>query len=125
MKVVLFIFAAGVALTGCAAIERSQARGTEQLLAAAGFRAQLADTAEQQQQLAATPAYRLLNRTKSDGVEYTYADPTNCKCLYVGGAKEYAEYQRLMTEQRMARERLLDEAEARDWGRWGASWFWR
>jgi hypothetical protein len=54
-------------------IQRSRARDTEQLRAAAGFRLQLADTAEQQQQLAATPAYRLVRRAKGDGVEDTYA----------------------------------------------------
>ncbi len=108
MKLVLLILAASVGLTGCAAIQRSQARDTEQLLAAAGFKMQLADTAERQQQLPAVPAYRLLNRTKGDGVEYTYADPTNYKCVYVGGPKEYAAYQRLMTEQQIAQENAMN-----------------
>ena len=38
-----------VLLTGCAAIQRSEARSTEQLLAAAGFLMRPADTAERQQ----------------------------------------------------------------------------
>jgi uncharacterized protein YceK len=124
MKVMVVILAVSAGLTGCAAIQRSQARDTEQLLAAAGFRMQLADTAQQQQQLAAMPAYRLVNHPKGDGVEYTYADPTNCKCAYVGGSKEYAEYQRLMTEQQIAQERLWAEENAMNWRPWG-QWYWR
>src|SRR5207245_6568511 len=84
-----------VMLTGCAAIQRSEARSTEQLLAAAGFVMRPADTAERQQHLAALPPYRLESRTKDGKVVYTYADPGGCQCLYVGGSKEYSEYQRL------------------------------
>jgi len=124
MKLVLLILAASVGLAGCAAIQRSQVRDIEQLLAAAGFKMQLADTAEQQQQLAAMPAYRLLNRTKGDGVEYTYADPTSCKCVYVGGSKEYAEYQRVTTEQQIAQERRWAAEDAVNWGLWGPR-YWR
>ena len=44
-----FGLAVAVMLTGCAAIQRSEARSTEQLLAAAGFLMRPADTAERQQ----------------------------------------------------------------------------
>ena len=70
-----------VMLTGCAAIQRSEARSTEQLLAAAGFVMRPADTAERQQHLAALPPYRLEGRTKDGKVVYTYADPGGCQCL--------------------------------------------
>jgi hypothetical protein len=65
-------------LTGCAAIQRSEARSTEQLLAAAGFVMRPADTAERQQRPAALPPYRLESRTKDGKVVYTYADPGGC-----------------------------------------------
>ena len=39
--------ATAVMLTGCAAIQRSETRSTEQLLAAAGFELRPVDTAEQ------------------------------------------------------------------------------
>jgi len=107
--------AATLGVTGCAAIRRSQARDTEQFLAAAGFTMQLGGTAEQQQRLAAMPPYRLLSRPSGDSVEYTYADPKNCGCVYVGGPREYSEYQRLVTERQLAQEEL--------WA--GESWRWR
>ena len=64
--------AAVVVLTGCATMRQWQARDTEQLLAAGGFKMQLADTAEQEQHLAATPPYRLVSRPKNGTFEYTY-----------------------------------------------------
>ena len=115
--------AVAVMLTGCAAIQRSEARSTEELLAAAGFVMRPADTAERQQRLAALPPYRLESRTKDGKVVYTYADPGGCQCLYVGGSKEYSEYQRLRVERQIA----ADEAWAAqysqmDWGIWEPWW---
>lgn len=122
-KLAPLILAATVVLTGCATIRQSQARDTEQLLAAAGFKMQLVDNAAQQQHLDALPPYRLVSRTKDGAVEYTYADPKNCKCVYVGGSKEYSEYQRLATEQRIARERRWAAEDAwANWDSWGGPW---
>jgi hypothetical protein len=47
------------------------------------------------QPLEATAPYRLVSRTRDGTVEYVYADPANCRCVYVGGPGEYAEYERL------------------------------
>jgi hypothetical protein len=70
--------AVAVMLTGCAAIQRSEAHSTEQLLAAAGFVMRPADTAERQERLKALPPYQLESRTKDGKVVYTYADPGGC-----------------------------------------------
>ena len=116
------VLAATVVLTGCATIRRSEARDTEQLLAAAGFKMQLVDTADPQHR-DALPPYRLVNGTKDGAVEYTYADPKNCNCVYVGGSKEYSEYQRLATERRIARDQLGAGVDA--WANsdfWGGPW---
>ena len=104
--------AAMVLLTGCATIRRLQARDTEELLTAAGFKKQLVDDTNP---LEATP-YRLVSRTKDGTMQYTYADPDSCRCVYFGGSKEYAEYQRL---RRLDDERRLAAEDA--WGRnsWG------
>ena len=121
-KLAPLILAATVVLTGCATIRRSHAHDAEQLLAAAGFKMQLADTVDQQRGDAGPP-YRLMSRTKDGAVEYTYADPENCKCVYVGGSKEYSEYQRLATERRIARERRWVAEDG--WGTrnyWGGPW---
>lgn len=108
--------AVAVMLTGCAAIQRSEARDTEQLLAAAGFVMRPADTAERQARLRALPPYRLESRTKDGKVVYTYADPEGCQCLYVGGPKEYSEYQRLRVERQIAADQAwAAQAGPMDW----------
>src|SRR6267143_1821785 len=86
---------ATLGLTGCAAIRRWQA-------------------------LAAMPPYRLTSRAASDGIEYAYADPRNCQCVYVGGPKEYAEYQRLTRERQIAQEEIW--AWQNPW-HWGGPWW--
>jgi len=118
--------AVAVLLTGCATIRSSEARSTEQLLAAAGFVMRPADTAERQQRLASLPPYRLESRTKDGKVVYTYADPDGCKCLYVGGSKEYSEYQRLQVQHQIAAAQAWAAQEAQmDWGMWGLWGPWR
>jgi hypothetical protein len=113
---VLLTVATTVGLTGCAAMRRSQALDTEQYLAAAGFKMQLADTAAQRQ-LATMLPYRLASRTTAGAVEYTYADPKTCKCVYVGGPTEYSEYQRLVRERQLAQEQFW--AVQDPWSEWG------
>ena len=107
-----------VLLTGCATIRRLQARDTEELLTAAGFKKQLVDAADPKP-LDAEPPYRLMSRTKDGTMQYTYADPDNCRCVYLGGSKEYAEYRRLATERRLDDERRRAAEDV--WGRnsWG------
>jgi hypothetical protein len=116
-RIVLSVgLAVAVMLTGCAAIQRSEARDTEQLLAAAGFVMRPADTAERQERLRALPPYRLESRTKDGKVVYTYADPDGCQCLYVGGSKEYSEYQRLRVERQIAADQAwAAQAGPMDW----------
>src|SRR5438445_10312284 len=91
-RVLSVTLAASMVLTGCATMRRSEARSTEELLAAAGFVMRPADTAERQQRLAARPPYRLESHAKDGKVVYTYADPNGWVCLYVGGPKESWQY---------------------------------
>ena len=118
------VLAAAMLLTGCATIRSSEARSTEQLLAAAGFVMRPADTAERQQRLAARPPYRLESHAKDGKAVYTYADPGTCKCLYVGGSKEYSEYQRLKLERQIAADEAWGaHAADMDWDVWGPAWW--
>jgi hypothetical protein len=123
-KSVIATIAATVALTGCATIQRSQARDTEELLAAAGFTMQLPDAADATPADATTP-YRLVKHIKDGTVQYRYADPGNCRCVYVGGAKEYGEYEHLASDRGIAQERLWEAQNA--WGPYywgGPEWAW-
>ena len=68
------------------------------------------------------PPYRIVSQTKDGKFVYTFADPENCHCLYVGGPNEYSEYQR----QHLTVERGITQdlaAESMDSSRWGP-WSW-
>jgi len=119
------VFAAALlTLSGCAAIRRHEAGSTEQLLAAAGFQMRPADNPELVDDLAAIPPLKIVARNQDNDVRYTFADPYKCRCHYVGRFKEYLAYQRLVTEQQIAQERLWAEEDRMNWGYW-YPWYWR
>ena len=113
-------------VSGCATIRRHDAASTEQMLAAAGFRMQPADSPERLAALNAMPRQKLVARTTDPKgpadarVVYTYADPDNCHCVYVGGPKEYSAFERLRVEKQMA---IESEQASMDWPWWGP-WCW-
>ena len=87
---------------GCATIQRLETTDTERMLTSAGFHMVSADTPEREEDLRARPPHRIVSRTKDSNVEYVYADPDNCHCIYVGGEKEYSEYERLRVQKEIA-----------------------
>ena len=91
----LLLTASALLGAGCATIQQYEMRHTEQLLEAAGFERHPADTPERQEELRSMPPHRIVSRTKNRNVVYTYTDPDDCRCVYLGGAKEYSEYERL------------------------------
>ena len=113
---VVVFTAALLTLSGCAAIRRHEAGSTEQLLAAAGFQTRPADNPERVHDLAVMPPLKIVARNQDNDVRYTFADPYKCRCLYVGGPKEYSAYQRLVTEQQIAQEWPSAQE---DWMNWG------
>ena len=104
------------ALSGCATLHGQDAVSTEQLLAKAGFQKRNADSPEQARSLASMPPFQIVARGVGRDVAYTYADPVNCRCLYVGGPQQYVEYQRLATEREVAEGQLWAENDGMDWG---------
>jgi hypothetical protein len=112
--------AALLALSGCATMRRHEAAGTEELLAAAGFQQRAASKPEQHQDLATMPPYKLVARNNNGKAVYTFADPEHCHCLYVGGPKEFSEYQRLLRDRAVAQE--MSNASL-NWEAWGP-WWW-
>ena len=112
-----------IMLTGCAAIEKQDAIATERLLAAAGFKMQFADTAEQTDQLKNTAQRTLVPKRRGDNVYYIYADALACHCLYVGNEQAYQRYQQLALKKQIANQEVMaaemNEDNALDWDSWG------
>lgn len=94
MKKLALLFAGAIALSGCETIISHQ----EGELAAAGFKAQPADTPDRQAMLADLPSQQFVRGVNGDFITYTYADPLVCHCLYVGTDRAYANYRRLTME---------------------------
>ena len=82
-----------LALMGAAnAPVHAEQRAVDRDLIAAGFVMRPADTPGKMERLKALPSHRFSARTR-DGVRYyIYADPTDCKCAFVGYQKAYDSY---------------------------------
>jgi hypothetical protein len=76
-----------LALAGCSVIQGQVAADSEEILAQAGFQRHPLEGP-------GLPARQLIE----DRGAYRFADPDFCRCEYTGGAKEYAELQRLRAE---------------------------
>jgi hypothetical protein len=117
--------ALSLVLGGCAAFERSEARSTEDLLSAAGFRQFPASTPQRINALK-TMKPRTITTVNKDGKTYwVYPDPTNCNCLYAGTQDQYDAYKRLALEKQIADENLAAAEAQQDaamnesvWGPW-------
>lgn len=109
------------ALSSC--VSASGVQTKEDDLAAAGFVVRPANTPARQAMLKRLPANKFLLRTKGDNVNYVYADPVNCKCLYVGDQQAYNSYRQARQQERIANKQLWAAqtyADARwNWGAWG------
>jgi hypothetical protein len=87
--------------TGCATVRKGKTQNTEDLLIAAGFTKKFATTTEGQAKLNALKPLKIVRAKKDGEVIYVYPDPYNCKCAYVGGEQQYAEYKRLAIQQKV------------------------
>ena len=103
-----------IALAGCTVMQERVALDSEQLLAQAGF-------VPQPLEAAGLPARQLVQQ----GGSYRFADPDFCRCVYVGGASEYAALQSLRAARIAEREWVLSHGPAYTaagdpavWGAW-------
>ena len=119
-------------LAGCSLFRLSpqqRAAQVEPMLAAAGFRMLPADTPEKAEHLQKLPPLKLTPRKHKGQVQYAYADPYSCHCLYVGDEQAYQQYQRLSLEKNLADEErqaaMMNQAAAAEmdsvdfWGPFG------
>jgi len=95
MKTYLVVLAA-VVLAGCAAIQNQSAVDSEEILVQAGF----------QREPLHEPGLPDRQLVENAGT-YKFADPNFCACVYVGGAKEYAELQKLRAERIAERDWII------------------
>jgi len=126
MKYLLPFTVAAALLTGCAAIEKAERKGTEQQLAAAGFKVLPANTPQRQAALAQLKPYTISRQIRGDKVFYVYPDPDG-NFAYIGDQAAYSAYQQLVLQQQISDQNLM-AAQMMDmpgpgmwpgWGYWG------
>jgi hypothetical protein len=103
-------------VSGCAT-----ARQTEDLLSAAGFKAQPAITAPQQAHLKSLPDHKVSSVRKDGNQYFVYPDVAR-NVLYVGQSAQYEQYKKLRAQQALTEEQI-NPAEEREiqtsvWGAW-------
>lgn len=105
-------------LVGCAGPAQK-----ENLLSAAGFTREPANTPQRVSELQKLTPHELIQTDRDGHQIWIYADPTHCKCLYIGGQQEYQKYHNLKVRKNIA-ETKLDAAQLEStgwgWGAWGA-----
>jgi hypothetical protein len=120
-----------VALSGCETLGQ-RVKDKEDLLSAAGFTVQLANTPQRVASLHALPANKFIPKTKGSGLTYIYADPVVCNCLYVGDQTAFNAYKKevftrnIVNEQQLTAETYGDQWDwaGWDWGAWGYGGWW-
>ncbi|WP_428355862.1 hypothetical protein [Methyloprofundus sp.] len=122
LKTTSMLLLAGITLSGCAMIEKSNATSDEQKLAAAGFKVKFADTPEKLAHVKSMKQREVVSHIQNGDVFYAYADAEFCKCLYMGTQTNYQEYEKLTIEQRTAEMNRDAAMNWNAWGGWGA-WY--
>lgn len=113
-----------IGMASCAT-ETQTVQRKENNLAAAGFVVRPANTPAREAMLKRLPPNKFLTRTRGKTVNYVYADPVNCNCIYVGTQQAYSNYRQSQVQERIANRQLLAAhtyADADwDWSRWGSN----
>lgn len=119
----------GLLLAGCAT-PAQRAESQENLLSAAGFGQRPANTPQRQASLNTLPPDRVVRVVHGDRVNYVFADPLVCNCLYVGDQAAWGRYQQellqlhVANEQEMAAQMNENAAMNWGWGPWGPGPWW-
>ena len=111
-----------VMLAACAT-SKEVVSSKEDNLSAAGFTVRPANTPARQAMLNRLPPHQFVQRPHGDTVDYVYADPLVCDCLYVGTQQDFANYQRTHQAEQIANQRAMTaqlyQDNAWDWSGWG------
>ena len=127
MKPITRIFLCSIAaayaavLAGCASTQTST-QNRESMLVASSFKVITPKTAAQQQKLQNLPPGKVTMIQKKGKTYYIFPDPAR-NVAYVGGPKQYRNYQQLRAENKLTREDLetaemYQDAEMQ-WSLWG------
>lgn len=108
------------AVSGCQSTPQA-VQQKEDLLSAAGFVPQPANTPQRLAAMKKLPPNKFVQQTKNSQIVYVYADPVVCQCVYFGNQTAYAQYRQMVFQKRLADERQMTAAmnqDAFEFGPW-------
>ena len=96
----------GLVMFGCATQETPQQRAAriEPMLSAAGFHVNAADTPEKYDALSKLTPFNLKFYPHNGKLHYWFADPLDCRCIFIGTQQNYDNYQQIRMSQQAAQE---------------------
>ncbi len=114
---------AAASLTSACQSPAALIQGKEDMLAAAGFTLQPANTPARLAALKSLPPHKFVQQVQNNTVVYLYGDPTVCKCVYFGSQQAYGAYRGMVFQQNLANEQqmtaMMAQQAAFDFGPWG------
>lgn len=111
----------GLALAGCQSTSQA-VQQKEDLLSAAGFVPQPANTSARIAAMKKLPPNKFVQQVRNSQIIYVYADPIACQCVYFGNQAAYAQFRQMVFAQKLANERQMTammNQDAFDFGPWG------
>ncbi|TCR65391.1 hypothetical protein [Bosea sp. BK604] len=112
--------AIGLVLAGC---QTASVEQKENLLSAAGFVPQPANTPERIAAMKKLPPNKFVQQAQNSQIVYLYADPIVCQCVYFGNQAAYAQYRQMVFQKNLADERQMTAMMAQnsfEFGPWNA-----
>ncbi len=122
MSVRVSLLALAALLSACASPQQVVSN-REDLLDAAGFTAQPANTPARQAMLRNLPPDRFVRRARGSQFVYIFADPLVCACVYFGNEAAFGRYRQEVLNRQIVNDQMLaaqlNQDAAWDWGPWG------
>jgi hypothetical protein len=115
----------GFVLAACQTPQQA-VQNKEDLLAAAGFTIQPANSPQRLAAMKKLPPHKFVRQISGTTVVYVYADPSICQCVYFGDQAAWTAYRGMVFEKRLADEQQMTATmnqNAFDFGPWGPG-FW-
>lgn len=110
-----------IGLTTTACVTATQNK--ENMLAAAGFSVQPANTPERVASLKTLPPHKFTMQSNNGQTVFLYADPTVCGCIYYGSQQNYDAYRQMAFQQQIANQQqmtaMMNQQAEFDFGPWG------
>ena len=108
-------------LIGCASTQTST-QNRESMLVASGFKVIMPKTAAQKQKLQTLPPGKVTMVQKAGKTYYVFPDPAHNQA-YIGGPRQYRQYQQMRADNKLAKESLetaeMYQDASMEWSVWG------